>query len=454
VTPTPDPVARRNFRLGVLNGAIYQGGEGFVDASTVIPVLLSGLTRSNTLIGLGASLNDTGWLLPQIFVAPWASRHAQQLWLYRRATVVRASALVLLAALAWPLRDHPGGLLALFFACYGIYSFGAGFGAVAFMEVCGRVVPADRLGSFFSQRMFWGGLSAAFAGLAVRQLLGIESTALRLLVLFGLSSVVCSIAYVAFGSIQEPKAQAIPTAPTPRALLRQGLGWLRDDPLFRRLFLARASLGVWLTASPFMVLFAARDLGGGGGAAGTFLLARVSGFVVSNIGWQWLSRRHGDRAIMRFATGGACVLAFAAAIVSALSPWWLGVLTREASVIALEVITFFGGAAHSGLIVGYASLVIGVAPAGQRQAFVSLMNTFVGVPMLLPMVGGALVDLTNAPIVFALCGAASLIGVRAAWGLPESSTAPAEATRRVDPDDEAIARAEALSSDTPTGSPT
>ena len=100
MTPTTDPIAKRNFRLGVLNGGLYQGGEGFVDASTVIPVLLSGLTRSNMLIGLGASLNDTGWLLPQIFVAPWASRHAQQLWIYRRSAVVRASALVLLAALA------------------------------------------------------------------------------------------------------------------------------------------------------------------------------------------------------------------------------------------------------------------------------------------------------------------------------------------------------------------
>ena len=318
------------------------------------------------------------------------------------------------------------------------------------MEVCGRVVPGARLGSFFSQRMFWGGLCAAFAGLAVRQILNIDGTAIKLLILFGLSSAFVSMGYVAFGSIQEPPSRAIPTAPTPRALLRQGLSWLRDDPLFRRLFLARATMGVWLTASPFMVLFAARDLGGGAGAAGTFLLARVSGFVVSNLGWQWLSRRHGDRAILRIATSGACLLAFAAATVAAMSPWWLGILPRAASVIALEAIVFLGGAAHSGLIVGYASLVIGAAPIGQRQAFVSLMNTFVGVPMLLPVVGGALVDLINAPTVFALCGVASLVGVRAALRLPEAA---AQSTPTLD-DDARFARAEALSSDTPTGSPT
>ena len=66
----------------------------------------------------------------------------------------------------------------------------------------------------------------------------------------------------------------------------------------------------------------------------------MSGFVVSNLGWQWLSRRRGDRAILRIATSGACALAFAAAIVAAMSPWWLGVLPRAASVMALEAIAF------------------------------------------------------------------------------------------------------------------
>ena len=169
----------------------------------MIPVLLSGLTRSNMLIGLGASLNDTGWLLPQIFVAPWASRHAQQLWIYRRAAVVRARRIsVLLAALAWR-AARPSRCLArsMFFGCYGIYSFGAGFGAVAFMEVCGRVVPgAARLVLLAAHVL--GRAERRVRVLAVREILDIDSTAAKLLILFGLSSVIVSIAYAAFGAIR------------------------------------------------------------------------------------------------------------------------------------------------------------------------------------------------------------------------------------------------------------
>ena len=56
--------AARNFRLGVLYGALYQAGEGFMDSNTVIPLFVSRLTASNGLVGLASALGDLGWLLP------------------------------------------------------------------------------------------------------------------------------------------------------------------------------------------------------------------------------------------------------------------------------------------------------------------------------------------------------------------------------------------------------
>jgi MFS family permease len=409
---------RRNFRLGVANGAIYQGGEGFIDSTTVIPVLVADLTRSNALIGLASALGDMGWLLPQVAIAPWASRRASQMPLYRRAAVVRSACLFVLTALAWPLRGHPGLLLALFFGIYGVYSIGAGFGGVAFMEIVGRTVPPRRLGSYFAQRMFWGGTFAALAGLVVRQVLRIDESGARMAILFGLAAIVCTVAYVAFSMIREPPTPPSPTPPGPVELLRLGARWFREEPVFRRLFMARSTLSVWLTASPFLTLFAVRDLGGGARAAGTLLTSRVMGYVAANALWHRLSRRVGNQAIMRVSAGLAGLVALAAAVVAWLSPWKLGVMTAPVSVVALEIVALFGGAAHSGLIVGYASMVIESAPVGQRQSFVSLMNTFLGPMMLLPMLGGFVVDLANAPLLFAVCALMSVAGYLAASRLP------------------------------------
>jgi hypothetical protein len=104
----------------------------------------------------------------------------------------------------------------------------------------------------------------------VRQVLKLEDTgsssgSVRI------GAVVCSTGYVLFSSIVEPAGtRSRPTADSAVALLREGVALVRTDVSFRRLLLSRATLSVWFTMLPFMVLFAVRDLGGGARIAGTF----------------------------------------------------------------------------------------------------------------------------------------------------------------------------------------
>jgi hypothetical protein len=121
---------------------------------------------------------------------------------------------------------------------------------------------------------------------------------------------------------------------------------------------------------------------------------------------------------MRAATAMSVGVALTAFLLAVASPWSLHWLTPGATVMALEALTMFGGAAQSGMIVGFASLVIELAPAGDRQAFMGLASTFVAPTMLLPALGGLLVDWTSAPVVFALAALGSWIGFRAAARLP------------------------------------
>jgi MFS family permease len=414
----PPAVRARNFRLGVLNGAIYQTGEGLIDANTVIPLFLSRLTSSNALIGMASALSDLGWLLPQVFVAPWAARFKRQILLYRGAAAVRGLALAALAALVWPLRDRPDLLLVAFFACYTVFAMAAGFGGVAFMEVVGRVVPSERLGAFWSQRLFFGGLGLAVMGLVVRQILRLESFGMKFAILFGVGALIASAAYAMFSAIEEPKLPP-PRAPgSALALLREGVRMLQREPAFRNLLLSRAALSVWLTVSPFMLLFAVRDLQGGPRVAGTFLFSRVAGFVLATLYWQALSRRHGTRAVLQVATLTTSALAFVACATALVSPWWRGWISAGAAVVTLELLASLGGAAQSGMLVGYASLVLELAPLDRRQSFVSLANTFIGPTMFLPLLGGTLVDWSNPPVLFGICGLVGLVGFHAATRLP------------------------------------
>jgi hypothetical protein len=415
-----DAERRRSFRLGIWNGALYQCGEGLVDANTVVPVLLSRLTSSNALIGFSSALPDIGWFLPQFATVPLLSRRARSIGLYRLAAVLRGLAFGLLAVLIVPLAAHPRALLAAFLLCYGAYSFCGGLAAVPFMEVVGKTVPHERLGTYWSLRLFWGGLLVAGAGLFVRQLLRGGADEPRFALLFALAALFVSLGYGLFSLIREPPSPPRPEAAGPLGMLRAGLGMLAHDASFRRLLVARGTLSVWFACAPFIVLFAAQRLAGGPRTAGTFLLARMAGFVLSNLLWHRVSRRHGDRVLMRIGATACSVLPLSAALVAFASPWGLGWIPAGAAVLALEAVVCLGGAGQSAMTVGYSSLMLLLAPPGRRQAFVGLINTFLGPIMLLPMLGGALVDRLNAPVLFAFCAAVGLVGVRAAWRLADS----------------------------------
>jgi len=151
--------------------------------------------------------------------------------------------------------------------------------------------------------------------------------------------------------------------------------------------------------------------------------------VLGNLVWPPLARAQGNRALMIAGTWLAGLLGLAAAAVALASPAGRGWIGATPAIVALETLAFFGGVAHSGLSVGYSSLSIELAPPGERQAFFSLLNTFLGPTLLLPAIAGALLDVTSAPVLFALCGALALWGSRAAMKLPRpAALAGARAT--------------------------
>jgi hypothetical protein len=89
---------RRNFILGVLNGAEWQLSEVLIDASLVLTWFVSLLTNSNFIIGLIGPIRNGGWFLPQLLVSGYLLRQKRKLPLYRKVGIVRSAALGLLAA--------------------------------------------------------------------------------------------------------------------------------------------------------------------------------------------------------------------------------------------------------------------------------------------------------------------------------------------------------------------
>src|SRR5512141_2630796 len=63
------PHLRRNFFLGVFNGAMFNFAETLMSVDTVLTWFVQQLGGSYFLIGLVGPMRDAGWFLPQLFIS-------------------------------------------------------------------------------------------------------------------------------------------------------------------------------------------------------------------------------------------------------------------------------------------------------------------------------------------------------------------------------------------------
>lgn len=405
------PHFRRNFTLAVANGVIYSGADAFIDPNTVLPLFLSRLTSSHALIGLGSSLASVGWFSPQLVMSNVLEGRAYKLPVYRLAAVIRVAALAGLAGLIpWLAMRHPEALLVSFFLLFGVYALGGGFAGVSFMDVVAKTIPPDRRGYLWSLRLGIGGVFAVAMGWIVRRVLATHEFPTSFSLIFAGASCLVLVSLASFSFCIEPPDRHIGKRPTLERHVREAFRVLREDARFRRLFRARMLFGLWAMSSPFYALYAMQKLGFEPRTAGTFLIAQTLGAVLSNIVWGRWSAGRGDVAVLARASLlalAAPLSAIAAGAVSASSaggPPALGFVT-----LGLLAITFFlVGAVTSGVGVGYPNLLLGLAPERRRTAYIGFMNSFIAPILILPTLGGLLVDTAGFLVVFSASAAFAL----------------------------------------------
>ena len=393
----PDPLSpgqeRRNFALGVVNGALFMMADLFLDSEMVITWFLAQLGVSNWVIGLVSPIRNGGWFLPQIFVSGYLQRQPRQMPFYQMTVFVRSAlllCLVLPVALI-PLRSP--WLLALFFTFLVAYSLGSGLAGIPFMHMVGKVIPALRRGTFFGQRMFWGNLfalgSSSLIGLLLAEPKGMQFPR-NFAAIFTLAFVWLTVSMVSWCFVSEP-VEAVDTRPSPwTEQIKRGARLLRERAPYRAFVLSRLSLMVAQLAAPFYIIYAKSVLGVSAGMVGVYLAARTATSILSNLMWSRISNRWGNRLLIQTSTVvglsmplGALALGLVGRALPHAGPWLAYLFTA---------IFMAAGAFNAGSTIGNTSYLLDIAPSEERALYLGFTNTLFGIGVFTSSLGGVIVD--------------------------------------------------------------
>jgi MFS family permease len=411
-------VNRRNFWLGLTNGAFAAGGEAFTDPSVVLTYFASLLIGSKFLIGLVAPIRIGGWYLPQLLVSGFIQRQERKLRVYALLGVLRTVSWGLMVPILWLVRDRKT-LLALFFALLIVNSLGAGVAGLSFMDVVGKVIPPHRRGAFFSARRLLGGVLALAASGVVGWVLSEGFTLAfphNFALLFALSFVGTSIALFAFTRVDEPLEptrfeRVSVSSQIQRARRLPGQNHTYSHFLGARLLMVVADMAV-----PFYVVFARESLSAPPGLVGVYLSTTTLSALLTNLWAGRVSDHYGNRRLLL----AACLVGLTAPGLALLFNLWHGPALLFAVVFALS------GAYSTASWMAHTNFLLEIAPAGDRPIYVGTANTLVGAAILASSGGGALVDWLGFDALFGLALVALLLAVGITIGIRDPRNEPTE----------------------------
>lgn len=409
-----DPHLRRNFTVGVVNGALFIFAETILDPNLVLVWFLSRLGAPNLLLALVSPMRDGLWFLPQLLVSHRMRHRVYYLGLYRQMALVRAAGAFAMALGVWLAAPHPTGMLLAFFIPYFGISLASGISGLPFMEIVGKTIPPRQRGVFFAARLFFGGLLGLAASGMVRLLLQ-EQAGLafphNVALLFLIFAVFTSIGMAAFAMVVEPPSPA-PDGHDPPTPWREAIRALWRRTSYRLFLGARVALMWAAIATPFFTAYAVRELQVPDEMIGMYLGFNVGASLLSNLLWSWISVRRGHRAVLEGATLSGLLGVLWALMVGPLrGPW------PDLTPYLMLPVFILSGAYASGAAIGGMSLLLEIAPGHDRPLTIGLTNTILGVALLSTALGGLIADLIGYRGLFALSFGFYTLTLALLWGL-------------------------------------
>jgi len=391
---------RRNFSLGLVNGALFNLSASLLDPSLVLTWLASQLTSSNFLIGLVMPINQGGWFLPQLLVSGYLQGRKRKLPVYVAMSAPRALCWASMTLALFLFNDQTV-LLTLFYILLTVYSLADGTAGLPFMDIVAKAIPPTRRGAFFGWRRFVGGILALGGSLVVKYVLD-EQRGLAFPhnfgILFLLASLTMSAAMVSFGLVVEPVEPVLNQSVALLSQVKRALHLPRRDANYGRFLAVRLLATAAGMATPFYIVYAKRVLGVSAGMVGVYLTWATLAGIASTLVWGRLSDRRGNRGLILL-TGLVGLATPLAALSIPRLVSWQPLVAAQAS-YAFTVVFVLSSIFQMGLTIGYHNYLLDIAPAEERPLYIGLANTLTGLTLLASAVGGLIVDLAGLTVLF------------------------------------------------------
>jgi MFS family permease len=378
-----------NFAAIALNGLFFPTAGRILGAGLLLTWFVSDLTPSATLVSTIIPIQYGLALIAQPLIAQWVSTREYRARYYTAQSILRAISWISLGVAAHLIGGSQSVLLlCIFFAVIIIDAVAAGLGNIVFSDTLAKVIPRKLRGQARSWRGIFGGIAAGIAGILIKYYFSEQSGVSAFGLLFAIAGILYALGGAIFLLIDEPK-EKVPNNIKPQfSALWQKLGELWSNRRFRRFVYAESLLVPIMQALPLFTLFARRGFGLEIESLGLLLIADASAPIAGNFIWGRLADRLGNRPVI-------VIAALCGLLAPALSLFlYFGGNSSGFAIGLFVVIVFAAGITLSGIDLASKNFILDLAPdEAERPFYIGVNDSLVGLPTMLLVGAGVIVDL-------------------------------------------------------------
>jgi len=396
-----DRLVRQNWLLSLFNGIITSAPQGLVNTSTIIPIFINTLTPSKWIIGLISGLEGAGWFLPQFFIANIIEPMPKKKWLYDIMTYFRVG-FFFLAGLTVYLSNIQNKflILSLFTLFMALHYLTSGIAAIPFLNITHDTIPAEKRGSLWAYRIFFGSILISLTSLLIKPILKHYKFPTNYSILFLIAGIIFFIGFYLFSLSWEPRLKTPPPKKPLLSYIKETIDIINRSKDYRAVLYMRFAMSIWGLSTPFYVIFAVSYLGFEKSSIG-FLFAIIQiGTIAFTPLWGWISDHKGNRLVLI----GCSLSGFLVPVIPLIAYRF-----QQYSTFIIYMLFFLYGIIMGGSWMGYTNYVMEISPPKRIPIYLGFTNTFVGLTMLLSPIGGLIADLTNLQTLFIISFIGGLI---------------------------------------------